>query len=75
MRWLFSFLLLTLLGVASARSIAGSRLLVVLEDAAEKEQYSVFLGDLEGMLLSNLSERKTVLYNRNSSLNCTVNHE
>jgi oligosaccharyltransferase complex subunit beta len=54
MRWLFSFLLLALLGVVSAKSIAGSRLLVVLEDAAEKEKYGVFLGDLEGMLLSSL---------------------
>lgn len=55
MRWLFSFLLLALLGLASARSIAGSRLLVVLEDAAEKEQYGVFLGDLEGELPFNPS--------------------
>jgi hypothetical protein len=51
MRWLFSFLLLALLGIAGAKSIAGPRLLVVLEEAAEKENYSVFLGDLEGKLL------------------------
>lgn len=51
MRWLFSLLFLGLLGAVRALSVAGSRLLVVLEDAAEKEQYSVFLGDLEGVLL------------------------
>jgi oligosaccharyltransferase complex subunit beta len=62
MRWLLSFLLLTLLGVASARSIAGPRLLVVLEDAAEKEQYGVFLGDLEGMPFFDLLEGDTILY-------------
>ncbi|KAF2276505.1 Dolichyl-diphosphooligosaccharide-protein glycosyltransferase 48kDa subunit [Westerdykella ornata] len=48
MRWFFSLLFLGLLGAVRALSIAGSRLLVVLEDAAEREQYSVFLGDLEG---------------------------
>lgn len=52
MRWLFSFLLLALLGVVQAVSYTGSRLLVVLEDAGEREKYSVFLGDLEGMLFS-----------------------
>lgn len=48
MRWLLSFLVLALLGVAQAVSYTGRRLLVVLEDVAEKEKYSVFLGDLEG---------------------------
>jgi oligosaccharyltransferase complex subunit beta len=47
MLWLFSFLLLALLGAVQALSASGSRLLVVLEDAAEKDKYSKFLGDLE----------------------------
>ncbi|KAF2019774.1 Dolichyl-diphosphooligosaccharide-protein glycosyltransferase 48kDa subunit [Aaosphaeria arxii CBS 175.79] len=47
MRWLFSFVLATLLAAVHAVSYTGSRLLVVLEDAAEKEKYGVFLGDLE----------------------------
>lgn len=47
MRWLFSFILLALLGVVQAASFTGNRLLVVLEDAAEREKYGVFLGDLE----------------------------
>ena len=51
MRWLFSFLLLALLGVAQAVSYTGRRLLVVTEEAGEKEKYSVFLGDLEGMFV------------------------
>ena len=48
MRWLFSLLLLGLLGLASAVSTAGNRLLVVLEDLAEKGKYGVFFGDLKG---------------------------
>ncbi|KAK8075027.1 dolichyl-diphosphooligosaccharide-protein glycosyltransferase 48kD subunit [Apiospora hydei] len=45
---LTSFLLLLFTAVAQAISSSGSRLLVVLEDVAEKAQYSKFLGDLEG---------------------------
>jgi hypothetical protein len=48
MKLFFSWLLLTLLGVVSALSSSGSRLLVVLEDTSEKEKYSQFWGDLEG---------------------------
>lgn len=48
MRWFLSFLLLGLLGVVQALSSSGSRLLVVLEELAEKEKYSNFLADLEG---------------------------
>lgn len=51
MRWLFSLLLIGVLGCVSALSAAGKRLLVVVEDVAEKEKYAVFLGDLEGMFL------------------------
>ncbi|KAF2469261.1 Dolichyl-diphosphooligosaccharide-protein glycosyltransferase 48kDa subunit [Lindgomyces ingoldianus] len=47
MRWLSSFLLLVLLGVAQALSSSGRKLLVVLEEAAEKERFGGFFGDLE----------------------------
>ncbi|KAK3213649.1 hypothetical protein GRF29_28g509623 [Pseudopithomyces chartarum] len=46
MRWLFSFLLLALLGVVQALSSSGSRLLIVLEEESERENYSVLLEDL-----------------------------
>lgn len=42
-------MLLLLAAVAQAVSSTGERLLVVLDDAAEKTGYSKFLGDLEGM--------------------------
>ncbi|PGH16767.1 hypothetical protein AJ80_05082 [Polytolypa hystricis UAMH7299] len=48
MRWLFSLLLLGLLGAVSAVSSAGNRLLVVLEEAAEKDLFSTLWSDLEG---------------------------
>ena len=48
MRAVVSLLLAVLLSVASALSSAGSRLLVVLEDAGEKASYSQFFSDLEG---------------------------
>ena len=48
MRWLLSLLLLGVLGVVNALSASGSRLLVVLEELAEKEKYSKFLSDLVG---------------------------
>ncbi|KAE8389165.1 Dolichyl-diphosphooligosaccharide--protein glycosyltransferase subunit WBP1 [Aspergillus alliaceus] len=47
MRWCLSLLLFGFLAVVHALSSSGSRLLVVLEDAAEKEAYSTFWGDLE----------------------------
>lgn len=49
MRSLFSFLAFVSAAVVSALSTSGNRLLVVLEDVAEKENYSKFLGDLEGL--------------------------
>jgi oligosaccharyltransferase complex subunit beta len=48
MRWLFSFLLLGLLSVVQAASSSGNKLLVVLEELAEKSKYSKYLADLEG---------------------------
>lgn len=48
MKVLLSLLLLGLLGVARALSASGNRLLVVLEELAEKEKYSKFFGDLKG---------------------------
>jgi hypothetical protein len=48
MRSLFSILLLCLAGIVAAVSSSGSRLLVVLEDAAEKSKYSKFWTELEG---------------------------
>ena len=47
MRWLFSFLLLALLGVVQALSSSGARLLVVLEELTEKDKYSEFWEDLQ----------------------------
>lgn len=48
MRTFLSFLLLGLLGLVSALSSAGTRLLIVQEDASEKALYSQFWADLEG---------------------------
>lgn len=49
MRSLISFLLLVLAGAVQAiSSTGGSRLLAILEDAAEKDAYSKFFGDLAG---------------------------
>ena len=47
MQWLLSVLLIGLLGLAQALSSSGRRLLVVIEDAAEKTKYSQFWDDLE----------------------------
>jgi hypothetical protein len=54
MRWLLSFLVLAIVAVVRAASFTGNRLLVVLDEQAEREKYSVFLEDLTGecMLLS-----------------------
>ena len=51
MRWCLSFFLFCFLAVVHALSSSGNRLLVVLEDAAEKDLYSTFWGDLEGRSL------------------------
>ncbi|KAI1099263.1 Dolichyl-diphosphooligosaccharide-protein glycosyltransferase 48kDa subunit [Jackrogersella minutella] len=48
MKFLISFVVLFWAALVHAISSSGDRLLVVLEDAAEKETYSKFLGDLEG---------------------------
>ncbi|TVY36104.1 Dolichyl-diphosphooligosaccharide--protein glycosyltransferase subunit [Lachnellula occidentalis] len=48
MRWILSFLLLGLLAVVQAASSSGDKLLVVIEELAEKSKYSTYLGDLEG---------------------------
>ena len=48
MRWLFTFVLLTLLSLVQALSSSGNRLLAVIEEATEKEKYSQFWGDLKG---------------------------
>lgn len=48
MRWLLSLLLLGLLGAVQALSAGGNKLLVVLEELAEKTNYGKYLGDLEG---------------------------
>jgi oligosaccharyltransferase complex subunit beta len=49
MRSLVSFLLVLAATVQAISSNGGNRLLVVLEDVTEKDGYSKFLGDLEGM--------------------------
>jgi hypothetical protein len=47
MRWLLSFTVAFVWTVVvQAKSFTGSRLLVVLEEPAEREKYSVFLEDL-----------------------------
>ena len=51
MRWLFSFLVLALLGAVQALSSSGSRLLVILEEESERENYSVLLEDLSSKYL------------------------
>jgi oligosaccharyltransferase complex subunit beta len=49
MRLFLSWLLLAFLGVVSALSSSGSRLLVVLEETGDKDKYSQLWVDLEGM--------------------------
>lgn len=49
MRWLTPLLLVALAGLGHALSSTGSRLLVVIEEAAEKAKYSTFWADLEGI--------------------------
>lgn len=50
MRGFLSFLILLGLGIVQALSTSGNRLLVVLEELKEKDNYSIFFGDLESML-------------------------
>jgi hypothetical protein len=52
MRWLLSFLLLGLLSVVHAVSSNGNKLLVVLEELADKAKYSKYLADLESVYTS-----------------------
>jgi len=49
MRSLVSLFVLLFAALVSAVSTSGSRLLVVLDDVADKAGYSKFLSDLEGM--------------------------
>ncbi|XXH02757.1 hypothetical protein Hte_009142 [Hypoxylon texense] len=49
MKSLISFVVLLFAALVHAISSSGDRLLVVLEDVAEKDGYSKFLGDLEGL--------------------------
>ena len=60
MRWLLSFLFVSLPSLIQALSSSGSRLLVAIEDAAEKEKYSRFWADLEGALLTLLHTTSSV---------------
>jgi oligosaccharyltransferase complex subunit beta len=48
MRWCLAFFLACFLTAVNALSSSGSRLLVVLEDTAEKSLYSTLWSDLEG---------------------------
>ncbi len=48
MRSLLSLLVLVFVAVVHAISPQGDRLLVIVEDVADKAGYSKFLGDLEG---------------------------
>ena len=51
MRSIFASLLaLCLVGVCSALSATGNRLLVILDDVADKDKYSQFWDDLQGQL-------------------------
>ncbi|KAI9664297.1 MAG: oligosaccharyl transferase glycoprotein complex, beta subunit [Trizodia sp. TS-e1964] len=48
MRWLFLLYLISLLGVVRSLSTAGTRLLIIVEEAADREKYSKLWQDLEG---------------------------
>lgn len=54
MKSLFSLLVLLLAAVVQAVSSAGGRLLVVLDDVADKQEYSTFFGDLARTSSQNL---------------------
>ena len=49
MRWLLSLLLISVSSLVHGLSSSGSRLLIVIEEAAEQEKYSQFWSDLRGM--------------------------
>ena len=53
MRWCLALLVFCFLAVANALSSSGNRLAVILEDAADKELYSTFWGDLQGQIYCN----------------------
>lgn len=61
MRWLLHLLFLSLLGVAQAVGSQGSRLLVVLEDAARKGKYSQLWQDLECTFQS-VKEKRSIAF-------------
>lgn len=52
MRWLLSFLLLGLLSIVHAVSSSGNKLLVVIDELADKAKYSKYIADLEGMRIA-----------------------
>ena len=49
MRWLLSLLLISVSSLIHGLSSSGSRLLVVIEEAADQEKYSQFWSDLRGV--------------------------
>lgn len=49
MRWLLSLLLLGIASVVQAVSHSGNRLLVLLDDLADKSKYSKYFQDIEGI--------------------------
>ena len=55
MRWLLSLVLLTILGIVQSLSSTGSKLLVVLEEAADQGKYSKLWADLQGEFDPSLS--------------------
>lgn len=58
MKSFLSLFVLLFAAVVHAASASGDRLLVVLDDVAEKDAYSTFLGDLEGACqLPSISEQ------------------
>ncbi|KAL9127957.1 MAG: hypothetical protein Q9217_003270 [Psora testacea] len=48
MKWFWTLLFVTTFGLGRALSSTGNRLLVIIEEAAERAKYSEFWGDLEG---------------------------
>lgn len=51
MRWCLALLLCGFFAAVNALSSSGSRLLVVLDDAAERSLYSTLWSDLEGNVI------------------------
>ena len=50
MRWFSAFLLFTSIELALAIGRTGSRLLVVIEEAAERAKYATLWNDLKGTI-------------------------